>query len=71
MTNPPFHQGIERTTSPTLDMIAKAKDHLTADGALYLVGNTSLHYEQALQEAFTTVTTLAATTKFTVFKATL
>lgn len=71
VTNPPFHQGIERTTSPTLDMIAKAKDHLTADGALYLVGNTSLHYEQTLQEAFTTVTTLAATTKFTVFKATL
>lgn len=69
VTNPPFHQGLNRTTRPTLDMIAKAKNYLTADGALYLVGNTCLRYEEPLTEAFAHVTRLVSTTKFTVFKA--
>lgn len=68
-TNPPFHQGLTRTTSNTNDMIAKAKEHLTANGCLYLVGNNCLHYETALQEAFAKVEVLEKSTKFTVFKA--
>ena len=68
-TNPPFHQGVNRTTSQTLDMIAKAKNSLTSDGVLYLVGNACLHYEEPLAEAFTKVQVLAKTTKFVVYKA--
>ena len=68
-TNPPFHQGINRTTKETLAMIAKAKDSLTADGVLYLVGNACLHYEEPLNEAFAKVEILAKTTKFVVYKA--
>lgn len=68
-TNPPFHQGVNRTTAQTLNMIAQVKDSLTADGVLYLVGNTALHYEDPLNEAFDNVDIIAATTKFTVFKA--
>ena len=68
-TNPPFHQGVNRTTSQTLDMIAKAKNSLTCDGVLYLVGNACLHYEEPLAEAFTKVQVLAKTTKFVVYKA--
>lgn len=69
ITNPPFHQGLNRTTQPTLDMIKQAPNYLSADGALYLVGNTCLHYELPLKEAFTHVITLQSTTKFSVFKA--
>lgn len=69
-TNPPFHQGINRTTTQTLDMIAKAKNSLSADGVLYLVGNACLHYDEPLQEAFLKVQVLAKTTKFVVYKAT-
>ena len=69
VTNPPFHQGLNRSTSKTLDMIAHAPEYLSANGALYLVGNTCLHYEQALEQAFKRVEVLYSTTKFTVFKA--
>lgn len=68
-TNPPFHQGVNRTTSQTLDMIAKAKNSLTTDGVLYLVGNACLHYEDPLAQAFAKVQVLAKTTKFVVYKA--
>lgn len=68
-TNPPFHQGINRTTAQTINMIAQAKESLTSDGVLYLVGNTALHYEEPLNEAFDNVEIIAATPKFTVFKA--
>ena len=68
-TNPPFHQGASRTTAQTLNMIAHAREHLTADGVLYLVGNNCLHYEEPLNEAFDKVEILASSTKFTVFKA--
>ena len=50
-------------------MIAHAPEYLSANGALYLVGNTCLHYEQALEQAFKRVEVLYSTTKFTVFKA--
>ncbi len=71
VTNPPFHQGLNRSTSKTLDMIAHAPEYLSANGALYLVGNACLHYEQALEQAFKRVEVLYSTTKFTVFKAQL
>lgn len=68
-TNPPFHEGLDRSLGPTLEMIAQAKNRLLPDGCLYLVGNTCLHYEVPLREAFSRVTELVRTTKFTVFKA--
>lgn len=68
-TNPPFHEGLERSLGPTLEMIAQAKSRLLPDGCLYLVGNTSLHYELPLRAAFSKVSELVHTTKFTVFKA--
>lgn len=68
-TNPPFHEGLERSLGPTLEMIAQAKSRLLPDGCLYLVGNTSLHYEIPLRAAFSKVSELVHTTKFTVFKA--
>lgn len=69
VTNPPFHEGVNRNMNPTLNMIANAKNSLTKNGVLYLVGNTNLHYELALNEAFNHVQILKSTTKFTVFKA--
>lgn len=70
VTNPPFHQGLRCNTSPTEDMIMKAPNYLSDNGALYLVGNTHLHYERTLEEAFAHITILKSTNKFTVFKAT-
>ena len=71
VTNPPFHQGIARSLKETQAMIAAAPQSLSADGALYLVGNTCLNYGANLREAFAQVKELIATPKFTVFKATL
>lgn len=68
-TNPPFHEGLERSLGPTLEMISQAKSRLLPSGSLYLVGNTSLHYELPLRAAFSKVSELVHTTKFTVFKA--
>lgn len=68
-TNPPFHQGINRTTKETLNMIAQAKNSLCAGGVLYLVGNACLHYAEPLNEAFAKVEILEKTTKFVVYKA--
>lgn len=68
-TNPPFHDGVNRCLGPTLEMIAQAKKCLKPEGCLYLVGNTCLHYEVPLREAFSRVSELVHTTRFTVFKA--
>lgn len=68
-TNPPFHQGVERSQKETVNMIKEAPSALTPDGVLYLVGNTCLHYEKNLEEAFNQVQVLIKTPQFTVFKA--
>lgn len=68
-TNPPFHDGIAKSTAQTIDMLTKVKDSLNTNGVLYLVCNTCLHYEEPLREAFDKVEVIRQTTKFTVFKA--
>lgn len=68
-TNPPFHDGIAKSTAHTVDMLTKVKDSLNPNGILYLVCNTCLHYEEPLREAFDKVEVIKQTTKFTVFKA--
>lgn len=70
VTNPPFHQGLNRSLLKTQAMIAQSPERLSATGALYLVGNTCLNYGADLALAFNNVYELIATPKFTVYKAT-
>ncbi|MCR5536017.1 MAG: methyltransferase [Succinivibrio sp.] len=67
--NPPFHQGLDQNNQAALGMIAKALEHLSSQGSLYLVGNGFLHYETVLREHFPKVEVLRKTSKFTVCKA--
>ncbi|QMU59520.1 MAG: methyltransferase [Boseongicola sp.] len=69
VTNPPFHQG--RSADPSLGraFIASAAAMLTPRGQLWLVANRHLPYEQALEDAFSTVQTLGQTPSFKLFHA--
>jgi len=66
VTNPPFHEGLRATTTVTGRMIQGAGKHLTEGGRLVMVSNTFLRYGQSLREHFSTVETLAETTRFRV-----
>lgn len=68
-TNPPFHEGIKKAETITLNMIETAPAHLNRDGALILVGNNFLDYGNALSLAFKQVQKLDCNTRFSVFKA--
>ncbi len=67
--NPPFHQGLDTSRADALFMLKHAKEYLTEGGALYLVGNSFLHYERDLKESFGSVTALRQNPRFSVFKA--
>ncbi|MFT6327339.1 MAG: 16S rRNA G1207 methylase RsmC [Crocinitomicaceae bacterium] len=69
LCNPPFHE--EHTVG---DYIAKrlfndAKQHLTPNGSLVVVGNRHLGYHVTLKKYFKQVSTLASNSKFILLKA--
>ncbi|WP_284456092.1 methyltransferase [Alloalcanivorax xenomutans] len=69
VTNPPFHDGRERTTQITRRLIRQAPEHLQADGELWLVANRELPYAQWLDDAFRQVTVVRETNRFRVYRA--
>lgn len=69
VTNPPFHEGITRTTAVTEALIREAPKYLTANGELWLVANHGLAYEPVLQQAFRRVRVMATTSRFMVWLA--
>lgn len=71
VTNPPFHDGRERTTAITRRLIRDAPDHLTGDGTLWMVANRELPYVRWLDDAFKHVQVVRESTRFRVYKALL
>jgi len=51
ISNPPFHQGAAKDSTPTLDMIARATSDHTTVAALWLVFNSHLPYLTAMRRA--------------------
>lgn len=51
VTNPPFHQGAAKDSTPTLDAIAAAGEVLAPGGEFWCVYNSHLPYLRALAEA--------------------
>lgn len=66
ITNPPFHDGMSFNKNATLNMLQMAKNHLTANGALLMVSNTFLNYQEVLHECFANIEILSQNGKFTV-----
>lgn len=52
VSNPPFHDGLARTTATTERLIREAPAHLKEGGRLVLVANQGLPYEARLRQAF-------------------
>ena len=69
VTNPPFHQGREQTFAVTRELLQQAPRMLTPGGALWLVANRHLPYDQWLQSAFSQVEIMARNSAFTVYRA--
>ncbi len=69
ITNPPFHDGRERTTAITRRLIEEAPDHLEGDGVLWMVANRELPYVQWLDGAFKHVQVMRETNRFRVYRA--
>lgn len=69
VSNPPFHQGLKRSTDISARLIAEAPQHLHTDGSLLLVANRGLPYGDWLARAFSRVTQLAQDNAFVVWRA--
>lgn len=68
VTNPPFHDGLERTTAVTQRLIADARRHLRPGGVLWMVANRGLAYEQWLSAAFANVAVMRENNRFRVWR---
>ena len=69
VTNPPFHDGRDRTTSITRRLIEQAPGHLQEDGEFWMVANRELPYVQWLDAAFRHVQVVSETNRFRVYRA--
>lgn len=67
--NPPFHKGLLTTTTPTINMINKAPEHLSSGGVMYLVANAHLPYMESLKQAFNKVSVVKENTRYKVYRA--
>lgn len=67
-TNPPFHTGIVTDYSVTENFITQLKQYLAPGGTLTLVANKFLRYSELLEQKFNSVSSIAQTTKFTLYQ---
>src|SRR5690554_232761 len=68
VTNPPFHEGLQRTTSISERLITQAPKHLNEHGRLLLVANQGLPYGEWLKKAFRQVDIVAENRQFRVWQ---
>src|SRR5699024_8421210 len=69
VTNPPFHEGIARTTAVTEALIQNAPNYLKTGGELWLVANHGLPYEPILRQQFNQVDVVVTNNRFVVWRA--
>lgn len=68
--NPPFHRGNTIETNTAKKMFSQSFRHLNSKGQLWIVGNSHLHYERALQHVFSNHKVLFKNHRFAVICAT-
>ncbi|GAC13758.1 methyltransferase [Aliiglaciecola lipolytica] len=69
LTNPPFHTGIKTDYSVTDQFIKQVKFALGPKGILMLVANRFLPYPDIIKGSLNSVSTLAQTSKFSLYRA--
>lgn len=69
MSNPPFHEGLERTTAATERLLREAATLLRTDGELRIVANRFLPYERVLDVAFGRHEILAEDGRYRIWRA--
>lgn len=69
ISNPPFHDGLQRTTAISERLIREAPQYLRDNGRLLLVANQGLPYGDWLKQAFRQVEVLAENRRFRVWQA--
>lgn len=67
--NPPFHSGRKADPALGIAFIAAARRMLTPDGALYMVANRHLPYDEALAQHFLLVEDIGGTNAFRLIRA--
>lgn len=69
VTNPPFHVGAAKDSTPTLGMLRDARRVLRPEGELWCVFNSHLPYLRTTREVFSQVTVVDRDREFTVLRA--
>jgi 16S rRNA (guanine1207-N2)-methyltransferase len=68
VSNPPFHDGLQRTTTISERLILEAPKYLRDNGRLILVANQGLPYADWLKQAFRQVEVLAENRRFRIWQ---
>lgn len=69
ISNPPFHDGMNRDLGLARRLIEQSREHLYQDGELRLVANRNLPYHDWLAAAFTQVSISRETNRFRIWRA--
>jgi 16S rRNA (guanine1207-N2)-methyltransferase len=69
VSNPPFHDTGEEDQSLGISFLEKAAEMLRPGGVAWIVANRHLPYESTLKEKFSSVTSVAETGGFKIYKA--
>ncbi|MDO6684522.1 MULTISPECIES: 16S rRNA (guanine(1207)-N(2))-methyltransferase RsmC [unclassified Agarivorans] len=68
VSNPPFHAGIDTQYETTETFLAQAKQHLNAQGELWLVANSFLQYEALIKQHFARYESILDNKKFKILR---
>ncbi|GAD03154.1 16S rRNA (guanine(1207)-N(2))-methyltransferase RsmC [Agarivorans albus] len=68
VSNPPFHAGIDTQYETTETFLAQAKQHLNANGELWLVANSFLQYEALIKQHFSRFESVLDNKKFKILR---
>ncbi|MBN1679001.1 MAG: class I SAM-dependent methyltransferase [Anaerolineae bacterium] len=70
LSNPPFHKGVDVTTSITQHIVRESFDALRRGGRLWIVANQFLPYERMMQQQFGNVSLIADDGRYRVLEST-
>ncbi len=69
ISNPPFHSGLDTSYNATETLLRDGPQHQAKGGEMYIVANSFLRYPPLIEQAYGQCTTLAKTSKFSIYHA--
>ena len=69
LSNPPFHQGVDVSTSVAVQLVREAHRVLRKGGRLRIVANAFLPYDRAMRDTFGNVRVVAGNKRYRVLEA--